>query len=146
MSEHDEQEAPVVNISSKHPRRLALIVALVVLACLLALILGLRHHAPTPATKPAAAVVTVNITDTGFVPATLLVKSGATVEWHNQTASPQTVGSNPYPSHTSLPGLDGKTVIPPDGSYSYNFSKSGTFGYSNYSQPTMQGIVTVGKQ
>ncbi|MGB5048149.1 MAG: carboxypeptidase regulatory-like domain-containing protein, partial [Caldilineaceae bacterium] len=44
-----------------------------------------------------AAVHTINITDNGFSPATLTIKTGESVQWQNATSQPQTVRSGPLP-------------------------------------------------
>jgi len=45
----------------------------------------------------AAAIYTINITDNGFSPATLTIKTGESVRWQNTTGQPQTVRSGPPP-------------------------------------------------
>jgi plastocyanin len=138
-----EDKVTNMDTTSKRPRRTVWVV--VVLALIVAVALAwaaTRPAAPKSAATPAPDIV-INITDHGFVPATLVVDAGTKVTWHNQTASPHQVGSNPYPGHTDLPGLYSASAIGPDETYSYTFSQTGTFGYSDYTQPTVGGTVTV---
>lgn len=137
-------DAPRMSKHIKHPRRMAVLAALLFVVIVVVLSWTfLRTVAPPPLPKSTPAIV-VNITDSGFVPATLAVAKGTAVTWHNQTASPHSIGADPYPSHSSLPDFySGKTVIAPDASYSYTFTKTGAWGYSDYTMPTTQGTVTV---
>ncbi|HEV2412923.1 MAG TPA: hypothetical protein VGS28_03955, partial [Candidatus Saccharimonadales bacterium] len=52
----------------------------------------------------------VQITDQGFVPSDLQVKPGTVVTWTNTTTNNYMIDSNPYPTHTSLPGLASATI------------------------------------
>jgi plastocyanin len=122
------------------------IVAAIVVVFLGAAVL-LRHNASTsqPESQTARKAMTaqVEITADGFSPQTLSVPVGTKVTWVNKDSSPHRVASNPYPDNTGLPGLDSKTPLGPQASYSYTFTTSGSFDYHDQYQPTTNGEVIV---
>lgn len=90
---------------------------------------------------PARAVV--NITSSGFAPPEVTVRLGGTVTWQNDDTQPHWPASDPHPDHTNLPGLDALTGLTPGKSYSYTFTKSGTFTYHDHLQSSTRGTVVV---
>ena len=86
--------------------------------------------------------VRIAITEEGFSPATVTIEKGMTVVWSNDTAEPHRVGANPYPDASSLPGLKSGDIAPGD-TYSYTFDVGGTYGYADYTKPTVSGSVQV---
>ena len=89
--------------------------------------------APAPAPAPAVAPATVEIRDYMFMPKTLTVPVGTTVNWTNLDGDTHTV---------SGAGLKSKS-LGVHGSYSYTFTKGGTFSYSCSLHPQMKGTVVV---
>jgi plastocyanin len=77
----------------------------------------------------------VNIKDNSFVPQTLTVPVGATVEWHNQDAVQHTV--------TSDQGLFDSGVLMPGKKFAFKFNAPGSFGYHCSIYSGMQGTITV---
>ena len=128
------------NVNSK--KKVGLIIAVVfVLAVFIAGVIALlnrKDDAPVSTTNE----VRVSITEDGFSPATISINAGATVVWSNDTAEPHKVGANPYPDASSLPDLKSEEIAPGD-SYSYTFRASGTYGYADYTKPTVSGSVQV---
>ncbi len=98
---------------------------------------------PTPDTTSNQTTGTVTYTDSGFTPSGLTVKVGTTVTFKNTSSSDMWVASNPHPTHTDLPGLDAKKNIAPGDSYTFTFTKVGSWGYHNHLNPAQGGIVTV---
>jgi plastocyanin len=88
--------------------------------------------APAPATPPVAPVA-VEIRDYAYAPKTFTVPTGATVTWTNHDADSHTVTGS---------GLKSKS-FGMNGSYSYTFTKSGTFSYACSLHPQMKGTVNV---
>jgi plastocyanin len=88
--------------------------------------------APAPA-APAAAPVAVGIHDYAFAPTTLTVPAGTTVTWTNHDGTDHTVTGAGLKSRSF-----GK-----DGSYSYAFTKTGSFAYVCSLHPQMKGVVVV---
>jgi amicyanin len=86
---------------------------------------------------PAAPVAgnAVNIKDFKFDPATLTVPVGATVTWTNQDEEPHAIAAKDGSFHG--PGMD------THGTYSFTFTKPGTYGYICSIHPFMTGTVVV---
>ncbi len=91
------------------------------------------------ATSAAAALpVTANavtIRNFAFGPQVVAVKPGTTVRWTNQDTEAHTV--------TSDAGAFGSPVLQPGASYSFTFTKPGTYSYHCTIHPFMTGKVVV---
>ncbi len=98
-------------------------------------------NAESPSNTNAAAV-SVALTATGYAPPSVTVKVGQVVTWTNTSGSSATVSSDPHPTHTDLPELDSPTLGNGD-SYSFTFTKVGTWGYHNHLDPSVEGTVIV---
>lgn len=85
-------------------------------------------------TAPAA--VQVNIFNYKFDPETLTVPAGTTVTWTNKDEIPHTVAS----SDKTFQGSGG---LDTGDSYSYTFTKPGTYSYYCTLHPFMKGKVVV---
>lgn len=100
----------------------------------------------TPTTQPpvAAKTVTVNYTGTGFSPSAITINAGDTVRFVNtgQTAA-MWPASNPHPIHTGVPGFDAKQPLDTGGTYSFTFTRTGTFGYHNHLNIAQTGTIIV---
>src|SRR6266480_1432766 len=81
---------------------------------------------PSPSVKPGQATVVYKAG--AFSPANLTVKVGQTVTFMSEGGSVQ-VASDPHPQHTNLPGFDSKGPISQGKSYTFTFTKKGTWGY-----------------
>lgn len=92
-------------------------------------------QATTAAPAPPVAGTAVNITNFAFTPATLTVKVGDTVTWTNKDEEPHTVVANDGSFHS--PGLDANAT------YSFTFTKAGSFDYICSIHPFMHGTVVV---
>ncbi|MDT5093825.1 MAG: hypothetical protein QOH60_3188 [Mycobacterium sp.] len=102
---------------------------------------GMSSMPPMPtsgsSTGPAAPVAgnAVSIDNFAFTPATLTVHIGSAVTWTNHDEEPHTVAANDGSFHS--PGLDAQ------GTYSFTFSKPGTYDYICSIHPFMRGSVVV---
>lgn len=85
-------------------------------------------------TNAAASVAakTVTITAAGVSPKTLTVSAGTTVTFVNTDTIAHQLASDPHPSHSGLPGFDNTAK---SSSYSFTFTKKGTFGYHDHLDP-----------
>jgi plastocyanin len=103
---------------------------------------------------PQATVI--SYTDSGFSPSTLTIKKGMTVTFVNQSSDEMWIGSDEHPSHTGYdgtskdehcaPGYTG--VMPLDqcgtgASFSFTFTKAGTWSFHNHRNDDAHGSVTV---
>ncbi len=91
--------------------------------------------------KKAAAVI--KYTDNGFVPKSVTIKKGETVEWDNETTDSMWVASSPHPQHTDYPGFDQLKGAGKGESYSFTFDKAGNWKYHNHLDPKDYGVVIV---
>lgn len=71
----------------------------------------------------------------GFMPKTLTVKVGTTVTWTNASSAPHTV--------TSDTGLFDSGVVNPNGTFSFTFTKAGTYKYHCSIHLYMHGTIIV---
>lgn len=102
----------------------------------------------------------VTYTDSGFSPATVTIAEGTTVTWSNTSSRPMWVASGNHPTHTVYDGtsasqhcvsgaptsasvFDECAAIPAGGSYSFTFSKVGSWSYHNHVHASDMGTVVV---
>ncbi len=96
----------------------------------------------TPAQSPAQQQNIITLTQNGWSPATLTIKTGQTVTWINKSGQTATVNSNPHPTHTAYPPLN-LGSFSNGGSLSLTFPTPGTYGYHNHLNPGQTGIIIV---
>lgn len=98
----------------------------------------------TSSASPSASVTknVVNITATGFNPATITIAAGDSVVWMNTDSAPHNVNSDPHPTHTDYPPLNLGTIQPGD-SKSLAFPTAGTYKYHDHLNPNLHGTVVV---
>jgi plastocyanin len=114
------------------------------------------NSAPLETTNPAASAVTITYTDSGFSPKAVTVAQGTTVTFVNQSSKQMWVGSAPHPTHEGYDGTTEKVhcasgytgPAPFDEcsfgtSFSFTFTKAGTWGYHNHASSADWGTVTV---
>lgn len=112
-----------------------------------------------PPANPQSSNVTVTYTDQGFSPALVTIPEGATVTFVNHSTDEMWVASNPHPTHQGYddtterthcaPGYTGTApfdecaAVMTGGSYSFTFTKVGTWGYHNHGNASDGGTVVV---
>jgi len=113
----------------------------------------------TTENETAPETVTVTYTDEGFSPSVVTVASGDMVRFMNQSSGDLWVGADEHPTHTSYDGtstrdhcadgvnttgsFDQCTRIAPGTSWSYIFTRTGSFDYHNHARATHGGTVVV---
>lgn len=92
-------------------------------------------QATRPAAPAAGARKTVAMKGMNFAPASITIKVGDTIVWNNDDDRDHTVvaGANAFKSENIRPG----------GSFSYTFTKAGTFTYTCTYHPRMKGTIVV---
>ena len=107
---------------------------LVLLVGILGMSIALNAHAAAPDAK-AHVTKKVTITSTFlYSPATLTIKVGTTVVWKNASAA----------AHTVTDGTKVKSpVIAPGGTFSFTFTKKGTYSYHCIFHSFMKGTIVV---
>lgn len=115
------------------------------------------QSAAAPMIPASGAVVTY--TDQGFSPASLSVAEGTTVSFINQSSGQMWVASGVHPAHTLYDGTDRAThcaagytgptpfdecqAVGSGSTYTFTFTKAGTWKYHNHMNPSAFGSVTV---
>lgn len=106
-----------------------------------------------------AGLVTVMYTANGFSPASVTITEGRTVKWTNETLGEMWIASAMHPTHTAydsstkdahcvagyagpLP-FDQCSSVAPGASYSFTFTKAGTWKYHDHVTSSMFGTVVV---
>lgn len=113
----------------------------------------------TTVTTPSGSSKGVTITygPNGFSPTNVTVKAGTTVTWVNNGGGRMWVGSNDHPTHTRYDGTStgdhcangtatSASVFDQCGagsSFSFTFTKAGTWNYHNHAAASDHGTVTV---
>ncbi len=105
--------------------------------------------------RPDTTVV-VTYTDSGFSPATLNVTVGQTVTFLNHSSGQMWVASNPHPVHTGYDGTTEQVHCAPGyagpapfdecstaNTFTFTFTKAGSWGYHNHFNESAHGIVVV---
>ncbi|HMJ00601.1 MAG TPA: hypothetical protein VK488_12255 [Gaiellaceae bacterium] len=85
----------------------------------------------------------VKFTGTAFEPSTLTIKAGDTVTFENKSGDDFWPASNVHPTHLLYLGFDAKKPILDGGTYSFTFTKKGSWGYHNHLTPDIQGTIVV---
>jgi plastocyanin len=103
-----------------------------------------------PVEEPKAGTTVVKITDKGFEPAKVTIKVGETVEWQNESKSPQSVSADPKlakkKSSVKLP--KGATSfssgdIARGATFSHEFATAGSYKYVSLRNESVSGSITV---
>ena len=87
--------------------------------------------------------VSVEYTDSGFTPKSVTVKVGETVTFVNKSKKGMWVASAVHPTHQEYPEFDQKTSVKNGESYSFTFTKPGSWKYHNHVGPSDGGTVVV---
>ncbi len=95
----------------------------------------------TAATTPAADS-TITYSGSGFSPATITVKVGATVAIVNSSSQDMQFDSDPHPVHTDNTELN-VGVVSPGQTMTFTVNKKGTWGYHNHLNSSQTGKIVV---
>ena len=90
-----------------------------------------------------ATEATVTYTDAGYSPKSLTVKAGTSVTFKNDSAGGMWTASAMHPTHKVLPGFDALKSVMRGGTYTYTFTKVGTWQFHNHVKPSDTGTVVV---
>ena len=102
-------------------------------------------HASSSSSKtatPPSAADTMAYDGTQFSPASLTVKAGSQVTIKNSSSQALQLQSNPHPAHTDDTDLN-VGLVAAGQSKTFTVTKTGTFGYHNHLDPSIQGKITV---
>lgn len=84
----------------------------------------------------------VNVTKSGFDPATIRIKAGTVILWKNQSGEIVTVNSDPYPTNKKYPALN-LGAFATGSSVQLLFSTPGVYTYHDQYHPGRGGNVVV---
>ncbi len=118
-------------------------IAVVILIVGVSIAATLRHKNSSQPPQADHSTAIIHVTEDGFLPKTVLIKTGTAVIWSNVDTGPHRIAAQPYRTHASLPGLDSKTNIDAGGSYRFVFTHPGTYTYQDELNPDMTGTVLV---
>ena len=90
---------------------------------------------PAPTTAPAANGNSITIANFAFAPASLTVKVGTKVTWTNNDSATHTV--------TALQGAFDSGSLPTGQSFSFTFTKAGTYNYHCAIHSSMTATIVV---
>jgi plastocyanin len=71
---------------------------------------------------------------------TVCIPLGGTVTWVNKSSGEMQIASDPHPTHFDLVGFDS---LSSKTTYSFTFTKAGTWGYHNHADSEATGTVIV---
>jgi plastocyanin len=86
---------------------------------------------------------TIIYTENGFSPALITVSIGTTVNFTNQASSPLWMMYDSKKSTSALSGFDQTKESRSGETYSYMFTKKGTFAFYNHLDKSKVGVITV---
>ena len=79
----------------------------------------------------------------GFSPSTIEIKIGDTVVFKNESGKGMWIASDPHPIHNENPEFDAGISTANGNSWSFTFTKDGTFSYHNHLNSSFKGKVVV---
>lgn len=88
----------------------------------------------------------VTFTDSGVSPSSIVIKSGETIKWVNNSSSTIQIGSNNHPTHTVNQELTGGSFVielAPGESQTVQLSKTGDWGYHDHLKPSVSGAIII---
>ncbi|MDB4940360.1 MAG: Plastocyanin [Candidatus Doudnabacteria bacterium] len=92
---------------------------------------------------PMGKTVNISITSSGFSPASVTINQGDFVKFTNTDTAPHWPASDPHPTHTGYPGFDALKNLAKGETYTFQFLKSGSWGFHDHLHPTDHGTVIV---
>lgn len=85
----------------------------------------------------------VVLKDGGFDPYKQEIKKGDSVRFETSLVSEFWPASDPHPAHYGYLGFDPKKAIKANDSWTFEFSKAGTFNYHDHLHPNLRGVIIV---
>jgi plastocyanin len=156
----NQPQNPINPPFKKHGRKSAITIMIVsglaIIVLSIALIKSRTYSPPTTnsltasstpveatSTVPEIKTITVSLTDSGYVPFTTTINEGDTVTFVNNSSGKMWTASGPYPKNTDYPGFDEKTAANAGQSYTFTFTKIGSWSYHNQLNPSQTGTIVV---
>lgn len=102
-----------------------------------------QEESAIPAQPVPVAQHAVVYTATGFAPVPLVILAGQTVLFKNEHSADMWVASAPHPTHTDYSGFDASRPYGQGETYSFTFTRIGTWKYHNHLNPAHYGSIVV---
>lgn len=102
-----------------------------------------QENQPSKVLRKTQAQQTAKYTENGFEPNILIVPTGTTIIFINNSRKSMWVASNPHPAHTDLSTFDQKEGVGEEKSYSFTFTQEGSWEYHNHLIPKDTGTIIV---
>jgi len=96
-----------------------------------------------PAQEPEPQKATVTLTQGGFSPSRITIQAGEEITFANDSGRTMWVASNIHPTHTLYSGFDQLRSVGDGGTYTFTFTREGTWRYHNHVNPGEGGTVVV---
>ncbi|HET7713420.1 MAG TPA: cupredoxin domain-containing protein [Patescibacteria group bacterium] len=123
-------------LSLKPSQKLLLLLALLPLSAVLALAYSSQEN-------KAGGDFQVELRENGFYPDKLVIKAGSSVTFVSKRGSFFWPASDLHPSHGVYPEFDPKAPIAPTKSWTFKFSKIGSWKYHDHLSPSFRGEIIV---
>ncbi len=107
---------------------------------------AVQPSADLPASTRQPRVYTIYYGLGVFSPTNIRIHVGDSVKFQNDSNMPIRVVSDRASGVPELAGFDSVSDMPPNDSFTFTFTKSGTFGYHNGKNPNEEGTVIVRPQ
>lgn len=98
------------------------------------------------AEKNTPSVSVIELRDDGFYPENISVNQGDTITFTTTRNGPFWPASNLHPSHTLYPEFDPAEPISPTASWSFTFTRPGSWNYHDHLAPLYRGTIEVGER
>ncbi len=101
---------------------------------------------PSPSTGDTTVgpkTYTIDYSSSCYSPANQTIKQGDTIKFTNSSNKNMWPASDNHPSHTIYPEFDPDTSITPGSSWSFTFTKTGSWDYHDHNKPGCTGTITV---
>lgn len=108
-----------------------------------ALFLYIIHFTLYTPIASAASPTIIEMTAEGFKPDTVTIEQNSKVEFVNKDSQPHWPASNVHPTHEIYPEFDPKRPIDPGNSWSFEFSKVGSWQFHDHLFPHFRGQIVV---
>lgn len=122
-----------------------IIIAVIVVVVAVASYMYVNKNARQQAIDDAAVIgrVIINMDETSFSPDTITIKKNTEVIFKNAGTEAHWPASNIHPTHGIYPEFDPQRPIPPGGSWSFIFTRVGTWRMHDHLMPRILGTITV---
>lgn len=93
--------------------------------------------------SPGKSANTITMNDTALSPTSLTVLAGTTVTFVNNGQGAHQPASAFHPTHQVLPGFDAKRGLQTGETYTFTFTKPGTWSFHDHLNPSLTGRIIV---